>query len=93
MMTTVTDDDFKNSVDSFIDESLKEPVRITRHGKRVITLINTVELERLISAADNRQSYFINELPQEAIEALEQGPQAPARPELDHLMCDKRYLT
>ena len=85
-MTTVTATDFKNRVGSFIDESLKEPVYITKHGRRVVAMIDAVELERLITAADNRQTYFIKDLPDDAIAALEKGPQAPSRPELNHLM-------
>ena len=49
-------------------------------------MIDAVELERLITAADNRQTYFIKDLPDDAIAALEKGPQAPSRPELNHLM-------
>ena len=85
-MTTVTATEFKNRVGSFIDESLKEPVYITKHGRRVVAMIDAVELERLITAADNRQTYFIKDLPDDAIAALEKGPQAPSRPELNHLM-------
>ena len=85
-MVTVTDTEFKKRVCNFIDKPLKEPVSITKNGKRVLVLIDAVELEWLITAADNRQSYFIKDLPQDAIEAFERGPQAPARPELDHLM-------
>lgn len=88
-MTTVTATDFKNKVGSFLDESLKEPVFITKHGKRVVAVIDAAELERLITAADNRHSYFIKDLPEEAVAAFMQGPQAPSRPELDHLMEDK----
>ena len=88
-MSTVTVTDFKNRVDSFIDESLKEPVYITKHGRRIVAMIAAEELERLITAADNRQSYFIQDLPEDAIAALEKGPQAPTRPELDSLMDNK----
>ena len=54
-----------------------------------MALINAAELERLITAVDNRQSYFIKALPEDAIAALEKGPQAPARSDLDHLMKDQ----
>lgn len=88
-MPTVTATDFKNKVGSFIDESLKEPVYITKHGKRVVVMIDASELERLITAADNRQSYFVEDLPADAVAAFKRGPQAPPRPELDHLMQDQ----
>ena len=52
-------------------------------------MIAAEELERLITAADNRQSYFIKDLPEDAIAAFEEGPQTHARPELDHLMEDQ----
>lgn len=85
-MTTVTDVEFKSKVRDFIDQPLTEPVYITKHGRLVAVVIDGVEFERLISAADNRQSYFVEELPQDAIDALESGPQTPIRPELDYLM-------
>ena len=88
-MPTVTVTEFKNEADSFIDGSLKEPVYITKDGRRIVALIDAADLERLITAADNRQSYFIKDLPEDAIAALEEGPQTHARPELDHLMEDQ----
>ena len=85
-MTTISVTDFKKRVGSFIDEPLKEPVYITKHGRRFVALIDAVELERLTTAADNRQSYFVEDLPTDAVAAFGRGPQAPLRPELDHLM-------
>ena len=85
-MTTVTATEFKNRVSNFIDKRLREPVNITKNGKRVLVLIDANELERLITISDNRQSYIVNCLPQDAIEAFERGAQAPARPELDYLV-------
>ena len=69
-MPIVTVTEFKNKVDSFIDESLKEPVYITKHGRRIVAMTDATELERLITAADNRQTYFIKDLPEDAIAAL-----------------------
>ena len=88
-MPTVTTAEFKNNVDIYIDEPLEEPVYITKHGRRIVALVNAAELERLITAADNRRSYFIKDLPKDAIAALQKGPQAPTRPELDHFMKDQ----
>jgi len=85
-MTTITATEFKKRVDCFIDEPLKEPVYITRNGSRVVAVIDILDLERLITYSDNRQSYFIEDLPPDAIRALEKGPQVPVRPDLDHLM-------
>ena len=58
-MTTVTDVEFKSKAGDFIDQPMTEPVYITKHGRRVAVVIDAVEFERLISAADNRQSYFV----------------------------------
>ncbi len=88
-MTTVTLADFKNAVGRFLDEPLKEPVYITQSGRRVAVLLGADELERLITAIDKRQSYFVKDLPSEAIVALNGSPQAPTSPELDHLMSDE----
>ena len=44
-MTTISVTDFKKRVGSFIDEPLKEPVYITKHGRRFVALIDAVELE------------------------------------------------
>ena len=85
-MTTISVTDFKKRVGSFIDEPLKEPVYITKHGKRVVVMIDGSELERLITVADNRQSCFVKDLSADAVAAFERGPQAPHRPELDHLI-------
>lgn len=88
-MTTVTATDFQNKVGSFFDEPLKEPVYITKLGKRVAVLVEAAEWEHLITLADNRQSHLVKDLPADAIKELKNGPQAPSRPELDHLMIDK----
>ena len=85
-MTTITANELKKRINQYVDEPLKEPVYITKNGRRVAALIDAVELERLIINADNRQSYFIKDLPADAIAALEKDLQAPARPELNHLM-------
>ena len=91
-MATITTSDFKKKADSFIDEPLNEPVYITKHGRRIVVLIDAIEFERLITNADNRQSYFTRDLPADAVEALEKGPQSPDRPELDHLMKNRCCL-
>ena len=88
-MTTISVTDFKKRVGSFIDEPLTEPVYLTKKGRKILALINAVDLEQIISAADNRQCYFIRDLPADAIAALEKGPQTLSRPELDHLMKDR----
>lgn len=85
-MTTVTNVEFKNKVRDFIDQPMTEPVYITKHGRRVAVVIDPVKFEPLISAEDNRPSYFVAEPPQDAIEALESSLQTPIRPELNHLM-------
>ena len=87
-MTTITITKFKKRVSCFIDEPLKEHVYITKNGQKILALINAAEFERLINDADNRRSYFIRDLPADAVAALEKGALAPGRPELDHLMGD-----
>ena len=84
-MTTITAINFKKRVSSFIDEPLTEPVYITKGGRRIAPLIDVGVLEQLITYADNRRSYFIKDLPADAITALGNSPQTSARPELDHL--------
>ena len=54
-MTTITATEFKKRINQYIDESLKEPVYITKDGRRVAALIDAVELERLITEADNSE--------------------------------------
>ena len=88
-MTTVTTKDFKSKVDHFIDELQNERVYITKNGKRVAVLMDPAELEHLISLVDNRKSYFVEDLPADAVKALDIGPLAPSRPELDYLMNDQ----
>ena len=85
-MSTVTVSEFKSRVSNFIDKPLEGPVNITKNGERVLVLIDANELERLITISDNRKSYFVKNLPQDAIEGFARGPQAPARPELDYLV-------
>ncbi len=69
-ITTVTATEFKNSTGLFIEQAAKKPIAITKHGHPSRVLIDIDEYERL-KARDTRRHYFVEELPDEWVEALE----------------------
>ena len=52
----------------------------------IIEKFRDAVMQRLITVADKRRSYYPYELPDDVKAIFNKGPQAPPRPELDHLM-------
>lgn len=79
--TVVASTEFQNRPGLYIERSGKTPVFITKHRRPVRVLIDIEEYERL-KARDTRQPLYADELPGDAIAALE-------RATFDHL--DARF--
>ena len=85
MTTTVASTEFQNRAGLYIERAAKSPVFITKHKRPVRVLLDIEEYERL-KARDTRRAYFAEELPDEAIAALEATDYSHLDPKLDALM-------
>lgn len=82
---TVASTEFQNRAGRYLDEAAKNPVFITRHSRPVRVLLDIEEYKRL-KARDTRRAYFIEELPDEWVKALEAADYGPADPAIEVLM-------
>lgn len=67
---TVASTEFQNHAGLYMDQAAKGPVFITKHNRPNRVLMDIDEYNRL-KARDTRVAYWTHELPQAAIEALE----------------------
>jgi prevent-host-death family protein len=67
---TVTSSKFQTHLGRYLDQAAKGPMMITKHNRPFRVLLDIDEYNRL-KARDTRMAYWSHELPQEAIEALE----------------------
>lgn len=65
----VASTEFQNRAGRYLDQAAKEPVFITRHSRTVRVLLDIDEYERL-KANDARKAFRIEDLPDEAVEAI-----------------------
>ena len=72
MTTTVASSEFQNRAGLYFERAAKSPVFITKHRRTVRVLLDIDEYERL-KARDTRVAFYAHELPDDAIEALEQA--------------------
>jgi PHD/YefM family antitoxin component YafN of YafNO toxin-antitoxin module len=68
--TIVASSEFQTRAGLYLDQAGKSPVFITKHKRLSRVLLDIDEYNRL-KARDARMAYWSHELPQEAIEALE----------------------
>ncbi|MBX3640968.1 MAG: type II toxin-antitoxin system prevent-host-death family antitoxin [Nitrosomonas sp.] len=53
-MPTTTSLEFQRKFGQFLNESHREPVEITRHGRREFVLMSAAQYDELLSAAQRR---------------------------------------
>ena len=85
MTSTVASTEFQNRAGLYIERAAKSPVFITKHKRPVRVLLDIEEYERL-KARDTRRAYYVEELPEEVIAALEATDYSHLDPKLDALM-------
>ena len=83
--TIVASTEFQNRAGLYLEKAAKSPVFITRHRRPVRVLIDIEEYERL-KACDTRQAYYVHELPDEWLAALESADYSQLDTSLDHLI-------
>ncbi len=71
-MVTVTSAELQKRFSTIREKALQEPVAVTHHGRESLVVLSAVEFRRL-KALDTRRAYHPWELPDDLIEALEQG--------------------
>jgi antitoxin Phd len=57
--------DLSNRSGEVVEAAFREPVEITRRGKRKFVLLTAEEYDRLVSAADTRRAFHADEAPKE----------------------------
>jgi antitoxin Phd len=57
--------DLSNRSGEVVEAAFREPVEITRRGKRKFVLLTAEDYDRLVSAADTRQAFHADEAPKE----------------------------
>jgi antitoxin Phd len=57
--------DLSNRSGEVVEAAFREPVEITRRGKRKFVLLTAEDYDRLVSAADTRRAFHADEAPKE----------------------------
>jgi prevent-host-death family protein len=77
--------EFQNRAGLYLEKAAKEPVFITRHKRPVRVLLDIEEYERL-KVNDRRHAYYIEELPDDLVTALQNVGLDHIDPALDRLL-------
>ena len=64
-MTRFSLTDLSNRSGEVVEAAFRGPVEITRRAKRRFTLLTAEEYDRLVRAADTRQAFHADDLPEE----------------------------
>jgi prevent-host-death family protein len=83
-MVRATALEFQRKFGDFQHKALREPVEITRHGRRELVLMSADHYDWLVAAA--RRSHRAQESPSIVIEAIERAEMDPEHGNLDELM-------
>lgn len=84
-MVTITAAELQNHFGRYSELAQKEPVSVTKHGRKSLVLMADDEYERL-KAIDTRHAFHARELPDDIIAELEKGYQGEPTPNLNHLL-------
>jgi prevent-host-death family protein len=57
--------DLSNRSGEVVEAALRGPVEITRRGKRKFMLLTADDYDRLVSAADTRRAYHVDDAPED----------------------------
>jgi prevent-host-death family protein len=83
-MTKATAVEFQRNFGEFQHRAQKEPVEITRHGRRELVLMSSDHYDWLVAAA--QRSGRTADAPQIVIDAVRNATMAPEHDALDDLM-------
>ena len=83
-MTTTTAWEFQRKFGEFQHRAQREPVEITRHGRREFVLMSADHYDWLLAAA--RRSAPTKEAPPVVLDAVRRSEMAPEHAALDELM-------
>jgi len=81
-MKSVTSSDFQVTPGVYHDQALREPLSITKYGRKILVLLAADEYERLKSR--DRRVFLTEDMPAEDIEALMRAHAAPEAAAYDH---------
>jgi len=83
-MATTTAREYQRRLGEFQDQARKEPVEITRHGRRDLIVMSAERYDWLLAAA--KRSHRTEDLPETLIEAVRRVKIHPRHAHLDKLM-------
>jgi prevent-host-death family protein len=83
-MTQTTSVEFQRKFGEFQHKALREPVEITRHGRRELVLMSADYYDWLVAAA--RRTHRTEEATGIVIDAVERAEMGPEHEHLDELM-------
>jgi prevent-host-death family protein len=83
-MTTTTAREFQRKMGEFQHRARKEPVEITRHGRREFVLMSAEQYDWMRAAA--KRSHRTEDLPETIIEAVRRARMHPRHDHLNKLM-------
>lgn len=83
-MPKTTAQQFQRHIGRFQDLAVREPVEITRHGRRHLVLLSADEYERL--KRRDRRAYAAHELPADLVRAVAKSRMARRHAKLDRLL-------
>jgi prevent-host-death family protein len=83
-MTQTTAVEFQRKFGEVQHKALREPVEITRHGRREFVLLSADHYDWLVAAA--RRTYRTEDAAAVVIEAIESAEMDPEHAQLDKLM-------
>ena len=83
-VTKTTAVEFQRKFGEYQHRALREPVEITRHGRRELILISADHYDWLVAAA--RRSHRTQDAAAVVIDAVERAEMAPEHAHLDELM-------
>lgn len=84
-MVRITAAELQNHFGRYRDLAQREPVSVTHHGRESIVVLSADEYKRL-KALDSRVALYPGELPEDVLQALDEGYQGEPTPHLDHLL-------
>ena len=83
-MATTTAREYQRRMGEFQDKARKEPVEITRHGRREFVLMSAERYDWLLAAA--KRSHRTEDLPETIVDAVRRAKMHPRHAHLNKLM-------
>lgn len=84
MTQTITSVEFQRKIGEFQHRARKEPVEITRHGRRELVLLSADHFDWLTAAA--QRSHRTDAAPEVVMDAVQRAEMDPQLAHLDKLM-------